>query len=214
VRALSNCDEVELWRQYRPRPAGDAAQFRTQMGVRYAPGVLAAKGFNGGRVVAETKIETTGAPAGMQLSRPGAIDANGEDVSVVTVAIADPGRIVPVAADAVASNSPAGPDPRVGNGDPSCHEPDVMVATAPLRTVPVADWRWKKIADAYARICPRKELSSTTRAGENGRQCGERSARMGEMACFAPGSWSRRRTSPRRPLSCGLARLTAAVRCA
>ncbi len=162
VRALSNCEEVELWlngrslgRQTMPRNS------ELKWRVRYAPGVLAAKGFNGGRVVAETKIETTGAPAGVQLApdRP-AIDANGEDVSVVTVAIADAqGRIVPVAADAVTFEL-AGPGRilGVGNGDPSCHEPDVVVATAPLRTVPVADWRWKKIADPYAPNLPEEGI--------------------------------------------------------
>jgi beta-galactosidase len=162
VRALSNCEEVELWlngqslgRQTMPRNS------ELKWRVRYAPGVLAAKGFSGGRVVAETKIETTGAPAGVQLAPDrAAIDANGEDVSVVTVAIADAqGRIVPVAADAVAFEL-AGPGRilGVGNGDPSCHEPDVVVATAPLRTVPVADWRWKKIADAYAPNLPEEGI--------------------------------------------------------
>ena len=158
VRALSNCEEVELWlngqslgRQTMPRNS------ELKWRVRYAPGVLAAKGFNGGRVVAETKVETTGAPAGVQLTPDrAAIDANGEDVSVVTVAIADAqGRIVPGAGDSIAFEL-AGPGRilGVGNGDPSCHEPDVVVTTAPLRTVPVADWRWKKIADPYAPNLP------------------------------------------------------------
>jgi beta-galactosidase len=42
----------------------------------------------------------------------------------------------------------------VGNGDPSCHEPDVYVATAPSRARPIDGWRWKKIADAYAANLP------------------------------------------------------------
>jgi beta-galactosidase len=162
VRALSNCEAVELWlngqslgRQTMPRNS------QLKWRVRYAPGVLAAKGFNGGRVVAETTIETTGAPAGVQLAPDrAAIDANGEDVSVVTVAIADAqGRVVPVAADAIAFEL-TGPGRilGVGNGDPSCHEPDVVVATAPLRTAPVADWRWKEIADPYAPDLPEEGI--------------------------------------------------------
>jgi beta-galactosidase len=31
----------------------------------------------------------------------------------------------------------------VGNGDPSCHEPDTFVSTAPERNVAVYDWRWQ-----------------------------------------------------------------------
>jgi beta-galactosidase len=31
----------------------------------------------------------------------------------------------------------------VGNGDPSCHEPDVYVQTAPSHNVPVSKWRWQ-----------------------------------------------------------------------
>ena len=31
----------------------------------------------------------------------------------------------------------------VGNGDPSCHEPDVYVPTAPSHNIPVDNWRWE-----------------------------------------------------------------------
>jgi beta-galactosidase len=31
----------------------------------------------------------------------------------------------------------------VGNGDPSCHEPDVFVPSAPSHNVPVKNWRWE-----------------------------------------------------------------------
>ena len=30
----------------------------------------------------------------------------------------------------------------VGNGDPSCHEPDVYFAAPVVRTLPIGDWRW------------------------------------------------------------------------
>jgi beta-galactosidase len=125
--------------------------------VPYAPGTLSAQGFTGGKVVAATKVETTGAPAAVQLLPDRAtIDANGEDLSVITVAIADAqGRVVPVAANQVQFDL-AGPGRilGVGNGDPSCHEPDVFLATAPMRTIPVDGWRWKKIADPYPANLP------------------------------------------------------------
>jgi len=71
--------------------------------VKYAPGVLSAKGYNGGKFVAETKVETTGEPAAIQLTPDHAtINADGEDVSVITVAVTDAqGRVVPVASNLV-----------------------------------------------------------------------------------------------------------------
>ena len=155
VRALSNCDEVEVF--LNGRSFGRQTMKRVsslKWKVPYAPGTLSAKGFKAGQLVAETKVETTGAPAAVQLAPDRAtIDANGEDVSVITVAVADAqGRVVPVADNAV-SFELEGPGRiiGVGNGDPSCHEPDVFVATAPLHTVSVDGWRWKKLADTYAK---------------------------------------------------------------
>src|ERR1019366_8269076 len=104
--------------------------------VKYAPGVLSAKGFNDGKLVAETKVETTGEPAAVQLmpGRP-TINADGEDVSVFTVSVTDAqGRVVPVASNSV-SFKLDGPGKiiGVGNGDPSCHEPDVFIPQSPVR---------------------------------------------------------------------------------
>ncbi len=158
VRALSNCDEVELF--LNGRSLGRQAMPRVsslRWKVPYAPGTLSARGFKGGQVVAETKVETTGAPAAVRLTpdRP-AIRADGEDVSVITVAVADAqGRVVPVAGNPVSFDL-EGPGRilGVGNGDPSCHEPDVFVAAVPVRSVPVSDWRWKRIADPYVEALP------------------------------------------------------------
>jgi beta-galactosidase len=152
VRALSNCDEVELvlngsslGRQQMKRNS------ELRWNVKYAPGALAAKGYKGGQVVAEDKVETTGAPAAIRLATDRqAINADGEDVSVVTVSVTDTqGRIMPVASNLVqfAVEGPArllG----VGNGDPSCHEPDVFVPSPEVRSFPVAGWRWSKVPSA------------------------------------------------------------------
>jgi len=161
VRALSNCDEVELFLNGRSlgRQAMKADS-ELSWKVPYAPGALSAQGFRGGRVVAEAKVETTGAPAAVQLrpERP-AIDANGEDVAVVTVSITDSkGRVMPVAGNEV-SFELEGPGRiiGVGNGDPSCHEPDKVVPVATLRAMPIDGWRWKKVANAYASNLPEEE---------------------------------------------------------
>jgi beta-galactosidase len=95
--------------------------------VPYAVGVLEARGTKNGQVVLAVKRETTGEPARLVL-RPDRtnISADGEDVSVVAVEVVDPkDRLVPIALNEV-TFSLAGPGRLigVGNGDPSCHEPD------------------------------------------------------------------------------------------
>ena len=163
VRALSNCEEVELFlndrslgRQKMPRNG------ELKWSVPYAPGTLAAKGYNDGKMVAETQVETTGAPAAVRLTpdRP-AIGADGRDVAVVAVAVADDrGRTVPTAGNLVRFTL-EGPGRilGVGNGDPSCHEPDVYFSGPTFRAVPIGGWRWHTIADAYAPNLPEEGAS-------------------------------------------------------
>ena len=158
VRALSNCEEVELFlngKSFGRQTMKRNSQLRWK--VQYAPGTLSAKGFNKGQVVAETKIETTGAPAAVQLVPDrNSVHSNGRDISVLTVAVTDDqGRVVPTANAAVAFEI-EGPGKiiGVGNGDPSCHEPDVYVSMIPIQTSDVGGWRWTKVADPYAKNLP------------------------------------------------------------
>jgi beta-galactosidase len=143
----SNCEEVELF-------LNGQSQGRQKMSknshlewkVKYAPGTLLARGYNGGKEVLTDQVETTGAPAGLQLTpnRP-AINADGEDVSVITVQVNDAQqRRVPAAANEVAF-SIAGPGKiiGVGNGDPSSHEPDQFVET--VRSLPITNWHQKPV---------------------------------------------------------------------
>ncbi len=95
--------------------------------VKYAPGVLEARGSKNGQVTLTAKRETTGAPAKLML-RPDRqkITGNGEDVSVITVEVVDAqGRLMPIASNEVTFKVD-GPGRLigVGNGDPSSHEPD------------------------------------------------------------------------------------------
>jgi beta-galactosidase len=95
--------------------------------VPYAPGTLEARGPGAEGQALVTNIETTGAPAKIVLSpdRP-TIDADGQDVSIVTVSVADDqGRIVPTADNLVKFTIDG--DAKiigVGNGNPSSQEPD------------------------------------------------------------------------------------------
>ncbi len=159
VWCYSNCKRVELFLN------GQSLGRRTmpknshlEWNVTYAPGTLSAKGYDAsGGVIAETKVETTGDPSAVQLTpdRP-TINADGQDLSVITVAVTDSqGRVVPVASNKIhfALSGP-GKIVGVGNGDPSCHEPDQFVTTPPIRIQPVNGWRWEKIPNAYQTNLP------------------------------------------------------------
>ena len=152
VDALSNCEEVELF--LNGRSLGKKTMPRNShlaWLVGFEPGTLSARGYNGGKVIAETKVETTGEPAAVQLTPDRtAINADGEDVSVFTVSVTDArGRRVPMATNLVhiELNGP-GKIIGVGNGDPSCHEPDVFLPQPVTHSVPLNEgWRWKKLPD-------------------------------------------------------------------
>jgi beta-galactosidase len=98
-----------------------------QWKVKYAPGVLEARGSKAGKVVFTDRRETTGEPAKIVLLPDRKeVAADGEDVVVTAAQVVDlQGRIVPVATNQI-SFKIAGPARLigVGNGDPSCHEPD------------------------------------------------------------------------------------------
>jgi len=160
VQVFSNCAEVELF--LNGVSQGKQAMKRNSKlfwrGVNYAPGILHAKGYDAaGIVVAETKVETTGAPARIVLTPDReTINADGEDVAVFTVAAVDAqGRIVPLAQNHVSfSLAGAGRIIGVGNGDPNCHEPDVCVD-------PQARWS-RSLFNGLAQII----VQSTRVAGE------------------------------------------------
>ena len=163
VRALTNCDEVELFLNGKSLGRQSLKPFSTlRWMVPYAPGALTAKGYKGGSLVAEAKVETTGAPASVVLKPDReTIDANGADVAVFTVSIVDgSGRVVPLAGNKV-SFALEGPGHilGVGNGDPSCHEPDKMVAMSASRSQPIGAWRLGKVKDPYPANLPEEAVS-------------------------------------------------------
>jgi len=151
VDALSNCKSVELF--LNGASLGKQAMkpnSKLSWQVKYAPGTLSAKGFDdAGKVIAETKVETTGAPAAVQLTpNRKTINADGEDVAVFTVSVTDAqGRIVPVAGNKINfSIEGMGKILGVGNGDPSCHEPDTFIGQPAAKSIPANRWRWKLAA--------------------------------------------------------------------
>ena len=158
VRAESNCDEVELL--LNGTSLGRRAMPRTselKWKVPFAAGTLSARGFKAGRMVTETKVETTGPSEAIQLVPDRTVtSADGEDLAVFTVAVVDAaGRVVPTAENAVSFDL-AGPGKiiGVGNGDPSCHEPDVYVSAPTVRPSPIGGWRSGPVKDPYAEVVP------------------------------------------------------------
>jgi beta-galactosidase len=148
VDALSNCKQVELFLNGQSLGKQEMKpNSKLTWQVKYAPGTLSAKGFDdAGNAIAETKVETTGDAVAIKLVPDrSTINANGEDVSVFTVSAVDAqGRPVPVAQNMIKfAIEGAGKILGVGNGDPSCHEPDTYIPDVPVRAIPVSDWRWK-----------------------------------------------------------------------
>jgi beta-galactosidase len=155
VRCFSNCDEIELF--LNGQTLGKQSMQRNshlRWKVKYAPGTLLAKAFQARYVVAEQKMETTGAPAVIRLMADrSSINAGDEDVSVITVSVIDAqGRIVPVANNLVKFECDgAGKILGVGNGDPSCHEPDVYLDRPSVRMVTLNTWLMHEVSDTKNR---------------------------------------------------------------
>lgn len=158
VRCYSNCEEVELYlngRNIGRKPIPNLGHVGWM--VPYEPGVLLAVGYRNGKEITSVTRETTGAPAELRLiPDQSAIDADGEDVSSITVQIVDDlGRVVPVADNEVVFTL-TGPGVLigVGNGNPSSHEPDKYIESD-------AVWRRR----AFNGLCM-AIVQSTKQAGE------------------------------------------------
>ena len=100
VWAHSNCDEVELL--LNDQSLGRRKVERNshaEWEVPYEPGKLVVRGFNDGEEVVQSRIETTGPPVAVRLTpHRSTLQADGQDVSVVTVEVVDAeGRHVPTA---------------------------------------------------------------------------------------------------------------------
>ena len=124
----SNLDEVELFlngkslgRQKVPRLG------HLEWKVRYETGAIEAQGWKDGKLVLTEKRETTGPIASLRLTADRtAIDADGQDVVVLTVdALDSAGRALPTAQNMINFKvTGEGALIGVGNGDPNCHESD------------------------------------------------------------------------------------------
>jgi beta-galactosidase len=104
------------------------ANHHVEWSVPYSPGVIEAHGYKHGKVILRARRETAGAPAALRLTTDRtSLKADGQDVAILKVEVLDAkGRPVPRAAKLVRFEVSGAADViGVGNGDPTCHEPDV-----------------------------------------------------------------------------------------
>lgn len=128
VWAFSNCDSVELF--LNGKSYGEQKlkkNYHLEWQVPYCPGELSGVGRIGGKVCATQRVQTAGKAIRLHMTPDTTVlKANDCDVCVVRVSILDQvGTLVPTA-NTVVSFFVSGPGKilGVGNGDPSCHEPD------------------------------------------------------------------------------------------
>ena len=130
VWAYGNAARIELSLNGQSLGSKEMPKYRhVEWSVPYAPGTLIARGYDAaGKLVAQDRVDTTGAPAALRLNTTRTqLKADGEDVSMIEVAIVDAqGRVVPTADNLVNfAVQGAGRVIGVGNGDPADHEPDI-----------------------------------------------------------------------------------------
>ena len=128
VWVYSNLEEVELFVNGRSLGSQKVPHLgHLQWKVKYAAGNVEARGSNKGSVVLTEKRETTGPAVAIRLTTDRSeIDADGEDIAILTVEALDKdGRPVPTANHHIGFRV-TGPGALigVGNGDPNCHESD------------------------------------------------------------------------------------------
>lgn len=124
----SNCDEVELLLNGERIGRKEMTRLsHLEWTVPFQAGTLAARGYKNGELVARASVETTGAPSQIKLAADRSqINADGSDVSVITVSVHDAqGRLVPDTDNEISFEiSGPGRIIGVGNGNPSDHSAD------------------------------------------------------------------------------------------
>jgi beta-galactosidase len=98
-----------------------------QWSVPYAHGYIEARGTKSGKIVLTERRETTSKPTQLRLAAGRTtVKADGQDLAVAFIEVLDErGRLVPIAKNLIQFEiSGEGAILGVGNGDPSCHEPD------------------------------------------------------------------------------------------
>jgi len=129
VLVYTNAPSVELFVNGKSQGAQSVKRLgRAGWLVQYQPGSILVKAYgNNNSTITQKTVTTTGAPSAIALSVDTAttIRADGQDVALIAVSIVDHnGALVPTASNSINFEIANGVILGVGNGDPSCHEPD------------------------------------------------------------------------------------------
>lgn len=131
VWVYSNCDEVELFLNKKSLGKKKMQRYgHLEWKVNYKPGLLQAAAYKNGRKVKIETVLTTGTPASVDLKADkNTIQADGKDISIVTVSAKDSkGLTIPIADNQILfSISGPGKIIGVGNGNPVSLEKDKFV---------------------------------------------------------------------------------------
>ena len=123
MEVYSGAEKVRLFLNDRligEKPTGREQEFKAVFSVPYAPGTLKAEGLRGDRVVAESVLTTAGAASRLRVTADRTVvQANGEDLSFVTVEAVDAKGQPDLFADREVQFEVSGPGviAAVGNGD-------------------------------------------------------------------------------------------------
>jgi len=128
VWVYSNLDKVKLFLNGQSLGAKDMKKdSHLAWTVKYAPGIIEARGYKGGQKAMTAKRETAGPAATLVMNANRTeVSADGEDVAMVAVGVHDAkGRVVPITDNEVVFRvSGEGKLIGTGNGDPTNHESD------------------------------------------------------------------------------------------
>ncbi len=128
VWVFTNGGQAELFLNGKSLGRKTVPRYRhVEWDVPYVPGVLTAKAYLNGEVIATDEVHTAGEPASLRATTTSSdLIGDAEDCTMIEVSVVDAkGQLVPRASNLI-SFSVKGPAwiAGVGNGDPSCHEPD------------------------------------------------------------------------------------------
>jgi beta-galactosidase len=152
VVAYSNCDVVELF--LNKKSLGKKTMFTNghlEWQVKYTPGTVEAIGYKNGKKVITDKVQTTGAAAAVNLmADKNVMNANKEDVVMITVDALDEKNLqVPDATDEITfSISGPGKIIGVGNGNPSSLEADKYLET--IKVIEIENLKEKMVTGINA----------------------------------------------------------------
>lgn len=129
VHLYTNMDEVELYCNGKSIGRRTLEKYDIpKWKLKYVPGKIVVKGKKGNKNFTEI-METTDKPFALQmLSETGpSLKKDNNDIAIITVKVLDKkGRLVPTADNYIRFNVKHGVIRGIGNGSPSCHEPDVF----------------------------------------------------------------------------------------